>query len=151
MGLPADDERWMLNSSVAPSSVPSEPSALASGIGSPSVDLPSVMLITMGANPFGCSATQRWTMSAAILKAELMGVPPACLASNQRGNFTDCSTSPPAPSSDFLTRSSMRKGLLASSLIGIRSLPVSELAVVRLLDPILAVADHGHVEVVVDG
>src|SRR5438067_10462248 len=125
MGFAAAEERWMLKTSAAPSSLRSEQSPFASGTGSPSVASPSVMLITMGGKPFGCSATQRWTISAPILNAELIGVPPACLASNQSGNFTVCSTSPPAPSSAFLVRSSIRSGLLASSLIGIRSLPVS--------------------------
>src|SRR5207248_6593481 len=125
MGFPAAEERWMLKTSAAPSSLPIEQSALASGTGSPSVASPSVMLITMGGKPLGCSATHRCTISVAILNAELIGVPPACLASNQSGNFTVCSTSPPAPSSAFLVRSSIRSGLLASSLIGIRSLPVS--------------------------
>src|SRR5438128_3578922 len=125
MAFPAAEERWMLKTSAAPSSLPSEQSAFASGTGSPSVASPSVMLMTMGGNPFGCSATHFWTISAAILKAELIGVPPTCLGSNQSGNFTVCSTRPPAPSSAFLVRSSMRSGLLASSLIGIRSLPVS--------------------------
>src|SRR2546425_4563001 len=124
MGFPAAEERWRLKTSAAPSSLPREQRAFASWTGSPSVDSPSVMLMTMGGKPFGCSATHLWTMSAAILKAELIGVPPACLASNQRGNFTVCSTRPPLPSSAFLTRSSMRSGLLASSLIGTRSLPV---------------------------
>ena len=43
----------MLKISVAPSSLPSEESAFASGTGSPSVDSPSVMLMTIGGNPFG--------------------------------------------------------------------------------------------------
>src|SRR5216683_8269923 len=57
MGLPAAEDRWMLNTSTAPSSLPSEQSAFASWTGSPSVVSPSVMLITIGGKPLGCSAT----------------------------------------------------------------------------------------------
>src|SRR5205823_5747699 len=45
--------------------------------------------------------------------------------SNQTGNLTVWSITPPAPSSDFFVLSSMRNGLLANSLIGTRERPLS--------------------------
>src|SRR5438552_18532003 len=46
-----------------------------------------------------------------------MGVPPLATGSNQIGNLIFWSTRPPAPSSTFLARSSMRAGLLATGMV----------------------------------
>src|SRR3989442_1642560 len=66
-----------------------------------------------------------WVISVASLSAAHIGVPPFQYGSNQTGNLTVWSITPPAPSSDFLTLSSMRNGLLANSLIGTRERPLS--------------------------
>src|SRR2546430_16161107 len=63
--------------------------------------------------------------SVASLSAAHIGVAPFQYGSNQTGNFTFWSITPPAPSSDFFILSSMRNGLLANSLIGTKERPLS--------------------------
>src|SRR5258708_17236319 len=122
---PAVDERWMLKSNTAPSSPLTAAKLRASATRSPSVASPSVMLMTIGGNPFGCSWHQVWVILVASLSAAHIGVPPFPYGSNQTGNLTVWSITPPAPSSDFFTLSSMRNGLLANSLIGTKARPLS--------------------------
>src|SRR5213592_1350181 len=102
---PAVDERWMLKSNTEPSSPLTAANLRASATRSPSVASPSVILV-------------------ASLSAAHIGVAPFQYGSNQTGNFTVWSITPPAPSSDFFTRSSMRSGLLANSLIGTNERPL---------------------------
>src|SRR6059036_2417562 len=122
---PAVDERWMLKSSTEPSSPLTAVNLRASATRSPSVDSPSVMLMTIGGNPFGCSRHHVSVILVASLSAAHIGVPPFEYGSNQTGNFTVWSITPPAPSSDCFTLSSMRNGLLANSLIGTKECPLS--------------------------
>src|SRR2546423_6234509 len=119
------DERWMLKSNAEPSSPLTAVNFRASATRSPSVASPSVMLMTIGGKPCGCSWDQHWTSLVASLSAAHIGVPPFEYGSNQTGNFTVWSITPPAPSSDFFVLSSMRNGLLANSLIGTRERPLS--------------------------
>jgi hypothetical protein len=71
----------------------------------------------------GCCAIQCWTSPCAWLKALHIGVPPSAVGSNQTGIRTVCSRMPPAPSSVFLTRWSIRAGMFPTSLIGTNSRP----------------------------
>jgi len=111
----------MLKSSVAPSSLPSEPSALASGwdrvrrLAVGDVDHDGATLRMLG--------DPTLAMSAAILKAELIGVPPRAWL-RTRAETSPSAHQPPAPSSDFFThpRCARVVGELADR---IRSLPVS--------------------------
>src|SRR5438105_7365562 len=118
----------MLKSSTEPSSPLTAANLRASATRSPSVASPSVMLMTIGGNPLGCSSHHVWVILVASLSAAHMGVPPFEYGSNQTGNLTVWSITPPAPSSDFFTLSSMRNGLFANSLIGTNERPLSELA-----------------------
>src|SRR3954471_24530385 len=87
-GEPAADERWTLRTITSPSFVPIAARVFAAATGSPSLDSPSVMLMTTGGKPSGCSEFHFERMSPAILKAEHIGVPPLQDGSNQTGNFT---------------------------------------------------------------
>src|ERR671923_251679 len=122
---PGVEERWMLKSNPEPSSPLTAVNLRASATRSPSVASPSVMLITIGGNPCGCSLHHVSTILVASLSAAHIGVPPFQYGSNQTGNFTVWSITPPAPSSDFFILSSMRNGLLANSLIGTNERPLS--------------------------
>src|SRR5207247_8567369 len=122
---PAVDERWMLKSNTEPSSPLTAANLRASATRSPSVAAPSVMLMTIGGKPVGCSWHHVWVILVASLSAAHIGVPPFPYGSNRTGNLTVWSITPPAPSSDFFTLSSMRNGLLANSLIGTNERPLS--------------------------
>src|SRR5690349_700730 len=73
---PAVDERWMLKSSTEPSSPLTAVNFRASATRSPSVASPSVMLMTIGGNPCGCSWHHVSTNLVASLSAAHIGVPP---------------------------------------------------------------------------
>src|SRR3989442_5092580 len=98
---PAVDERWMLKSNAEPSSPLTAVNLRASATRSPSVASPSVMLMTIGGNPFGCSCHHVSVILVASLSAAHIGVPPFEYVSNQTGNLTVWSITPPAPSSNF--------------------------------------------------
>src|SRR5205809_7962573 len=90
------------------------------------------MLMTIGGNPLGCSSHHVSVILVASLSAAHIGVPPFQYGSNQTGNLTVSSITPPAPSSDFFTLSSMRTGLLANSLIATKARPLSSPPAARL-------------------
>src|SRR5216117_1496063 len=139
----------MLKSNTEPSSPLTAANLRASATRSPSVASPSVMLMTIGGNPLGCSSHHVSVILVASLSAAHIGVPPFQYGSNQTGNLTVSSTTPPAPSSDFFTLSSMRSGLLANSLIDQRA--PAQFTAERWFTAIFAVAQHTDVKVVVDG
>ena len=110
-------EMWQLKSSRPPSCVDRARRLAASVDGSPSVDSPSVMLITMGGKLYACAVTHGCSVLCASLSASHIGVAPAALASNHTGNLTLISAIPPAPSSSFFMRSSTRAGWFATALM----------------------------------
>src|SRR5207237_3725447 len=84
-----------------------------------------MMIMTICIYPLRCFSHHVSVILVASLSAAHIGVPPLEYGSNQTGNLTVWSITPPAPSSDFLTLSSMRSGLLANSLIGTKERPLS--------------------------
>src|SRR5438477_10710366 len=114
----------MLKSNTEPSSPLTAANLRASATRSPSVASPSVMLMTIGGNPFGCSSHHVWVILLPSLSAAHIGVPPFEYGSNQTGNLTVWSITPPAPASDLFALSSMRHGLVPNSLLGTNERPV---------------------------
>src|SRR6266542_3127688 len=80
---------------------------------------------TEPSSPLTAATLRASVILVASLRAAHIGVAPFEYGSNQTGNLTVWSITPPAPSSDFFTLSSMRNGLLANSLIGTRERPLS--------------------------
>src|SRR5438046_10189193 len=115
----------MLKSNTEPSSPLTSVNLRASAMRSPAVASPSVMLMTIGGNPVGCSSHQVSTTRVASLSAAHIGVPPFQYGSNQTGTFTVWSITPPAPSSDFFILSAMRNGLLANLPTRTKERPLS--------------------------
>lgn len=76
------------------------------------------MLITMGGKHPGTWDTKAKMVCRANASTWHIGVPPFAFGSNQTGNFTVCSISPPAPSSTFLVRVSSRSGQVPIRLTG---------------------------------
>src|SRR5262249_6537845 len=82
------EEMWQLNNSTLPSDERRSVIDLASVVGSPSVDSPSVMCKTTGGYPFGCSLNHCSMIFFVCFKAAHIGVPSSARGSSQIGNLT---------------------------------------------------------------
>src|SRR2546425_253988 len=100
----------MLKSNTEPSSPLTAANLRASATRSPSVASPSVMLMTIGGNPFGCSRHHVSVMLVASLSAAHIGVPPFEYGSNQTGNLTVWSITPRAPSGAHVDQDRLHAG-----------------------------------------